>query len=470
MGKTASDSQIPTAQKLSPINVLATSFGCIIGWGSFVMPGTNFLPDAGPIGTIIAIFIGGIFFIIIAKTYAYMIEQFPNNGGSFGIVYHVLDKPHAFLTIWSFCFAYIALLWINAINFAPFTRFLVNDVFQWGIDYTVVGYQIYLGEALVELFILIFFGLFVAYGKKLVNIVQTTLFLLLITSETILFFSILLNTDLSILSHPAFIPGKPIPLQIYNVLLFVPWMFVGFGTISFASNDFNFPIKKINCIMPLAIVLGMLDYCMLNTIAATAIPDGFSTNAEYIANLDKLNGIEKFPVLYSVTQKFGTYGSFLIWTAIFCALSSSMIGFYRALANIVKSLSDAKLLPQRYNAISKDGTPRKAIFLIMALSVVIPFIGKNVTGWLTDATSISATIAYAYMSYCCILVSSKNKHNFNKILAIISLIISLMFFLIPLMTSMFFENVFDTESYFILAIWGLIGYGITVILTENTKS
>mgnify|MGYP003403922590 CR=1 FL=1 len=38
-------------------------------------------------------------------------------------------------------------------------------------------------------------------------------------------------------------------------------------------------------------------------------------------------------------------------------------------------------------------------------------IGKNVTGWLTDATSISATIAYAYMSYCCILVSSKNKHT-----------------------------------------------------------
>ena len=38
---------------LSPLGVWAMALGCIIGWGSFVMPGTSFLPDAGPVGTII---------------------------------------------------------------------------------------------------------------------------------------------------------------------------------------------------------------------------------------------------------------------------------------------------------------------------------------------------------------------------------------------------------------------------------
>ena len=39
---------------LSPLNVWALSFGCAVGWGAFVMPGTTFLPIAGPLGTVLA--------------------------------------------------------------------------------------------------------------------------------------------------------------------------------------------------------------------------------------------------------------------------------------------------------------------------------------------------------------------------------------------------------------------------------
>ena len=43
---------------LSPLSVWALSFGCAVGWGSFVMPGNVFLPLAGPIGTALGMFIG----------------------------------------------------------------------------------------------------------------------------------------------------------------------------------------------------------------------------------------------------------------------------------------------------------------------------------------------------------------------------------------------------------------------------
>lgn len=43
---------------LSRLDVWALSFGCIIGWGSFVMPGTTYLKAAGPGGTVIAMAIG----------------------------------------------------------------------------------------------------------------------------------------------------------------------------------------------------------------------------------------------------------------------------------------------------------------------------------------------------------------------------------------------------------------------------
>jgi hypothetical protein len=35
---------------LSPLGVWALAFGCAVGWGAFVMPGTTFLPIAGPWG------------------------------------------------------------------------------------------------------------------------------------------------------------------------------------------------------------------------------------------------------------------------------------------------------------------------------------------------------------------------------------------------------------------------------------
>ena len=51
---------------LSSLGAWALAFGCSVGWGSFVMPGTTFLPNAGPLGTVIGILLGGAVMFIIA--------------------------------------------------------------------------------------------------------------------------------------------------------------------------------------------------------------------------------------------------------------------------------------------------------------------------------------------------------------------------------------------------------------------
>ena len=43
---------------ISPLGAWALSFGCAVGWGAFVMPGTTFLPMAGPLGTALGIAAG----------------------------------------------------------------------------------------------------------------------------------------------------------------------------------------------------------------------------------------------------------------------------------------------------------------------------------------------------------------------------------------------------------------------------
>ena len=68
-------------RKLSPLNVWALALGSIIGWGAFVMPANTFLPNAGPLGTLIAMAAGAIIMVVIALNYSYMINHFPVAGG-----------------------------------------------------------------------------------------------------------------------------------------------------------------------------------------------------------------------------------------------------------------------------------------------------------------------------------------------------------------------------------------------------
>lgn len=70
-------------RKLSPLNVWALALGSIIGWGAFVMPANTFLPNAGPLGTLIAMAAGAIIMVVIALNYSYMINHFPVAGGEF---------------------------------------------------------------------------------------------------------------------------------------------------------------------------------------------------------------------------------------------------------------------------------------------------------------------------------------------------------------------------------------------------
>ena len=60
------------ARYLSPLDVWAIAFGCMVGWGVFAMPGTTFLPVAGPAGTLIAFIIGTSIMLVIGSNFSYL--------------------------------------------------------------------------------------------------------------------------------------------------------------------------------------------------------------------------------------------------------------------------------------------------------------------------------------------------------------------------------------------------------------
>lgn len=90
---------------LSGIDAWALSLGCIIGWGAFVMPGTTFLPVAGPAGTVIAILLSAAIMLVIASNYACLMEKQPGIGGVYAYTKSAFGRDHAFISSWFLCLA-----------------------------------------------------------------------------------------------------------------------------------------------------------------------------------------------------------------------------------------------------------------------------------------------------------------------------------------------------------------------------
>ena len=60
---------------LSPLDVWSMAFGCMVGWGVLVMPGTTFLPVAGPAGTVIAMVIGIAVMLVVCANMSWLMKR-----------------------------------------------------------------------------------------------------------------------------------------------------------------------------------------------------------------------------------------------------------------------------------------------------------------------------------------------------------------------------------------------------------
>ena len=68
---------------LTGLGAWALAFGCAVGWGSFIMPGTTFLPIAGPVGAAIGLGLGAVVMLVIGLNYHYLMNRCPEMGGTY---------------------------------------------------------------------------------------------------------------------------------------------------------------------------------------------------------------------------------------------------------------------------------------------------------------------------------------------------------------------------------------------------
>ena len=180
------EKEVKLEKQLSPLNVWALAFGCIIGWGAFVMPGNTFLVKAGPMGTLIAMGIAALVMIVIAFNYSFMINHHPVAGGEFTYANEAFGKNHAFICSWFLGLSYLAIVPLNGTALALIGRNLMGGIFQVGFKYSVAGYDIYFGEICLAVVALVAFGIMSIRGVKTAGVFQTGLAVALVGGVAII--------------------------------------------------------------------------------------------------------------------------------------------------------------------------------------------------------------------------------------------------------------------------------------------
>ena len=431
---------------MSPIDVWGLALGAIIGWGCFVLPGSAFLPKAGPLGTALGMLIGALLIIVIALSYGYLIRTFPVSGGSFVYAKEAIGKRNAFVCGWGMILAYWSLIPLNATALALISRFLFPGIVQQGHLYQIAGWDVYAGEVILASFFIVMMALLNIKGIKQAAWTQTAISLTLVGCICLVSFLILGGSDWSNFA-PGLPEGKNIWKAVFSIVAMAPWAFIGFDCIPQTAEEYNFSHKKSTGIMISAILFAALLYVSICTVTAV----GIKPWQELLA--DQHN----WPTGHVVRNCLGIAGLTVMGIAMFCAVVSGMNAFYISTSRLMYAMAKEGSLPQWFGKLSpKHGTPRNAILFTMAASLFAPWFGREILLWIVDMTSVGAAIVFAYTTASAAIIAKRKGDWLQMVTGIAGCIFSLFFLALLIIPGM--PGYLTFQSRVVLLVWIAVGF------------
>lgn len=462
MTNTATDNPAKFKRDLSPMSVWALAFGCIIGWGAFMMPGTTFLPTAGTLGTAVAMVIGALIMVVIAFSYSYMVAIHPKAGGEVTYARECFGIRHAYFCGWFLALAYLANVPMNCTALGLMTRKLFFGVFQFGRLYKVAGYDIWLGEVLLSLAVLGLISWLSIRGIRKSGAVQSIMAISLGTAFLIITISALFSpithwSNLAPFWGPSANVGsmfsKPALCGILAIVAVAPWAYVGFETIPQAAEEFNFSIGKVNLIMIIAIAFGCIVYTCNNLVTAAASPEW----TEFIKKHDWAVGA-------AVEALMGKPGLVVLGIAIASAILTGILGFLTATSRLLYSMARDGYIPAMFAKLHpRHGTPATAIVFCLAVSAVGPWLGRTALGWFVDMSAIGGAIGFGYATASCFVTIRRRRaqgleerpRTVLRLSALLGTVLSLGFVALLLIPGM--PGCLNSQAYMMLGVWIVLG-------------
>ena len=445
----------------------AFALGTSIGWGSLVVTSNTYLAEAGPWGSTLGMILGTLIMLLISRNYAYMMNCYPEAGGAYAYSREVFGHDHSFLTAWFLALTYLAILWANTTALPLFARYFLGSVFEFGKLYTIFGYDVYIGEAILSIAAL----LLVAFLCVRYELIMDKAMIVMVA-----FFSaaIVFCFAAGISHHgpaftPAFIPGRNALSQTVKIAVISPWAFIGFENISHLTEEISFQKSRGHRILVIAVLCTTVLYVFVTLLSVSAYPPEYSSWLEYIRDLGNRKGIEGLPAFYASHHYLGQFGVAILMIALLCLIATSLIGNITALSRLFYALGRDRILPEKYGRLNEKGVPADAIRLIAIISVFIPFIGRTAIGWIVDVTTLGATLIYGFVSAAAMKLAARRQDRTEKITGCLGLAIMIGFGLYLLVPNLFTTGSMETETYFLFVAWSVLGFIFFRVVLRRDK-
>ncbi len=441
----------------TPLGMWAFSIGTSIGWGSFIVTCNTYLQKSGLLGTVFGLLLGMAIIFVITWNLQYMIRKAPDAGGIYTFAKRVGGKDLGFLALWFVLLTYLAVLWANMTSLPLFARFFLGKTFQFGFQYTIFGYHVWFGEALLSMCAVALIGALCLCGSRLANRVMIVAALTFAIGFTVCAVIALMRHESGFSFAPLYTEGSSAFRQIVRIAAISPWAFIGFENISHFSEEYAFPVKKVRGVLIGSVLITTLLYLFVSLLSVSAYPPEYESWLAYIQDMGNLEGIKAVPAFYAADHYLGQTGVAVLMLALFGVILTSLIGNLLALSRLLYAAGREGDAPRMLAGLNARGIPYKAICAVVAISILIPFLGRTAIGWIVDVTTLGATLIYALISHAVYHHARHAKQPLETATGVVGILLMAVFMLLLLIPGLLPFHAMETESYILFIVWSVLG-------------
>jgi len=369
------------ARVLKNRDVIAVSFGAMIGWSWVLLTG-YWVQTAGSIGTALAFVAGGIIMGFIGLTYSELAAAMPKAGGEHVYTHRALGSGWSFVCTWALLFAYLVVCMFETVALPTAMEYLLPQIRAYPL-WQFRGSDVNLGFVCI--------GVAGTLVMTIVNVrgIKTAAILQSIVTGTIFIAGLLLITGaVSFGDLGSAKPWFPTPATgILSVLIVVPAMLIGFDVIPQSAEEIDLPANRIGKLLMLSVFIAVLWYVTISFAVAVGLSPDQLSNAS-VATGDAASALWGGSWAGTALILGGIGGIVTSWNAF-------LIGCSRVLF----ALAESGMVPAVLGRLHpRYKTPYIAVITIGIFSCLAPLLGRAVILWMVNAISFAAVVAYLFVA------------------------------------------------------------------------
>jgi amino acid transporter len=361
-------------------DVLALSFGAMVGWGWVILTG-EWLLRGGSLGAVLGFLCAGVVMVWIGLVYAELAAAMPVVGGEHAYSLRALGARWSFLCTWAIVFVYASVCAFEAVALPTVIEYWFPD-YRKGHLWTVAGWDVHLSWTAVGVAGAVAVTAVNYVGVRFAAVVQTVVTLAIGAAG-------LLLVSGAAFAGPA---ADPVPLfsdglsGVLLVAVMAPFMFVGFDVIPQAAEEIALPPEAIGRLIAFSIVLAVTWYGLVVTgVAALSGPADLAAATLTTAE--------------AAARAWGPWGGHLLVLGGVAGIVTSWNAFMLGGSRALYAMAESGMLPGWLAAVHpRYGTPHRTVLTIGALSMLAPFFGRRALVWIVDAGSFAVVVAYVLVA------------------------------------------------------------------------